>query len=55
MCDRNTAALLGDFGDLGQTEDLETAAVGQNRTFPAHEVVQAAQLADDFSAGRNAR
>ena len=39
--------LLRDTAQLRQGKNLETTAVGQNRTIPAHELVQAADLADD--------
>ena len=36
---------------FGQREDLEAAAVGQDRAVPAHEGVQPAELADERFAG----
>src|SRR5258706_1324434 len=36
-----------DFPDAGQTEDLESAAVGQNRTGPTDKSMEAAGSADD--------
>src|SRR5690554_4611977 len=41
-------SLFRDFSDLGQTEDLETAAVSQNRPVPGHESMQPAQLGHHF-------
>ena len=38
--------LLGHFHAMGEAEDLEAAAVGQDRPVPAHEAVQAAQRGD---------
>ncbi len=40
-----------DFPDFGEAENLEAAAVGENRLFPIHELVQAAGGADDFESG----
>ena len=40
--------MLGHLGALGEAEDLEAAAVGENRPRPLHELVQAAKLGDDF-------
>ena len=42
--------LLGDFRVLGQAEELKAAAVGEDRAVPAHEAVQAAQIADHVFA-----
>ena len=39
-----------DFPDARETEDLESAAVGQNRERPIHEFVQAARRANDVHA-----
>ena len=36
--------LFADRAQFAQTEDLESAAVGQNRPLPIHEAVQTAQL-----------
>ena len=44
-------AFFRDLPKLRQRKDLESAAVGQNRFFPGHEFVQAAQVADQFVAG----
>lgn len=39
-------ALLSDFAQLGEGEDLKSAAIGQNRVIPTHETVQAAKMLD---------
>ena len=44
-------ALLAQLANLVHGENLEAAAVGQQRALPAHEAVQAAQLTDGFVAG----
>ena len=44
-------ALLLDLPQLGQGENLETAAVGENGAVPVHEPVQAAHLLDQSVAG----
>ena len=43
--------LLGDFDAMGEAEELEAAAVGQDRPVPAHEAVQAAERGDHLFAG----
>ena len=43
-----TASLFGQFAAIGQRKDLETAAVGQDRTVPRAEAVQAARLFEDI-------
>ena len=43
--------LLGDFHAMREAEDLEAAAIGQNRPIPAHETVQAAERGDYLLAG----
>ena len=43
--------LLGHFDAMGEAEQLEAAAVGQDRAVPAHEAVQPAQGGDDLFAG----
>ena len=43
--------LLRDLPQLRQRKNLESAAVGQNRFFPGHELVQAAQVANQFITG----
>jgi hypothetical protein len=40
-----------DLPDFGEAEDLEPAAVGQNRFFPIHEPVQPAGGTDDVKSG----
>ena len=44
-------AIFGHFGALGQAEDLKSAAVGQDRPRPPHELVQAAESGDRLFAG----
>ena len=44
-------AVVGDPVDVGEAEDLEAAAVGEDRAGPGHEPVQVAQLGDDLLAG----
>ena len=44
-------AVRFDFPDFGEAEDLEAAAVGENRLFPIHEFVQPAGGADDVESG----
>ena len=44
-------ALLAELAELGQREDLEAAAVGDQRPLPAHELVQAAELGHQLLAG----
>ena len=39
------------FANFGEAENLEAAAVGENRLVPIHELVQAAGGADDVEAG----
>jgi hypothetical protein len=41
---------LSDLGHLGQAENLETAAVCQNRLVPANKLVQSTQFSDQFRA-----
>ena len=50
MCERKTASCLVDFRHVRQAEDLETAAIGQDRAVPAHEGVQPAQFRHDLFA-----
>src|SRR5260370_5917776 len=40
-------ALVRDFPQPGQAEDLISAGIGQDRARPSHELVQAAQIADE--------
>ena len=44
-------ALLGYGAQGGEREDLESARVGEDRTVPAHELVQSAELAHQLVAG----
>ena len=44
-------ALLLDFPEPGQGEDLKTAAVGEHRSVPLHEAVQTAHLPHQFISG----
>ena len=44
-------ALLGDFPQAAQAEDLEAAGIGEDGAGPRHEAVQPAQLADQFVPG----
>ena len=51
MCERKTACFLGHLDEMGEAEQLESAAVGQDRAVPAHEAVQPAQRGDRLFAG----
>jgi len=42
--------LVADVAQLRQTKGLESAAVGQDRAVPAHELVQAPEIADQVRA-----
>ena len=44
-------AVLLDFPTSGETEDLIAAAVGQDRTRPAHEAVQSTATSDEVVTG----
>ena len=44
-------ALVGDLRELGEAHDLEAAGVGEDRTVPAHEAVQAAEPGDALGTG----
>ena len=44
-------AVRFDFPDFGEAENLEAAAVGEDRPFPIHEPVQSAGGADDVESG----
>ena len=44
-------AAVGDFGPLGQAEDLKAPGIGEDRAVPAHEFVQAAEPRDGLLAG----
>ena len=46
-------AVGGDLADFGQAENLEAAAVGQNRAGPIHKLMQAAGGAENIQAGTN--
>ena len=41
-------ALLGDFAQLRERENLESTAVRQDRAVPRHELVQAPEAGDEF-------
>ncbi len=41
-------AIIRDFAQLGQAENLVTARIGKNRARPRHELMQAAKLANQF-------
>ena len=47
--------LVVNLCQLGQAEDLKAAAVGQDRSVPAHKPVQAAQFFDTSAPGRSAK
>jgi hypothetical protein len=44
-------AILGDLAQLLQRHDLEAAGIGEDRSRPVHEPVQAAQPRDPLGAG----
>ncbi len=44
-------AFFRDFAQIAEAEDLEAARVRQDRARPGHEVVQPAEVADQFVAG----
>ncbi len=44
-------AFLGHLAQFIQTENLETARIGENRARPRHEAIQPAQLADLLDSG----
>ena len=48
---RKRHALFGDLAQLGQTEHLKSAAVGQNGAVPAGKFVQAAHICHQLIAG----
>ena len=50
MCERKTASCSVTSMQMGQAEQLEAAAIGQDRSVPTHEAVQSAQGGDDFFA-----
>jgi len=41
-------ALVGDLVGLAERHDLVAAAVGEDRSFPRHKVVEAVQLLDQI-------
>ncbi len=43
-------ALLVELAQAGERHDLEAAAVGEDRLFPADEIVQAAEARDALGA-----
>jgi len=44
-------AVIGDFAQAGEAEDLKAAGIGEDGVGPGHEAVQAAHAADGFVAG----
>jgi len=46
-------ALLGDFAQLREREDLVPAAVRKNWAIPTHEIVQAAKMFDNVESRPN--
>src|SRR5690349_15081243 len=44
-------ALLGNLAQAGETEDLESAGVGEDRAGPGHEAMQSAEPPDQLVAG----
>jgi hypothetical protein len=44
-------AVFGDFAEAGEGEDLEAAAIGEDRAVPPHEAVDAAEPLDEAMAG----
>src|SRR5215467_11098047 len=46
-------ALFGDFAQFRERENLEPAAIRENGTIPAHEIVQAAKMFDDVESRPN--
>ena len=48
-------ALLGDFAQAAEAEDLEAAGIGEDGVGPRHEAVQAAHVADQLVAGAQNR
>ena len=43
-------AVIGNFAEIGETEYLKPAGIGEDRPRPGHERMQAAHLADEFMA-----
>ena len=44
-------SFVRDLVHVAQTHDLETAGISEDRTLPAHEVVEAAELFDQAASG----
>jgi hypothetical protein len=44
-------AFFGDFAEGVETEDLESAGIGEDGSGPGHEFVESAELTDGFVAG----
>ena len=44
-------AFVRDFPQIGEAEHLKAARIGEDRSRPGHEAMQAAQLANPFVAG----
>jgi len=44
-------AVVGDFAEFGEAENLEAAAVGEDGAVPAHELMEAAEFANEAGAG----
>ena len=49
------SGLFGDLVQIAEAEDLETAAVGEDRAVPEHHAVKAAEFFDDFVTGAEAK
>ncbi len=43
-------AILGEFAQIAEAEDLEAAGVGEDGLMPCHELLHSAKLADGFDA-----
>ncbi len=48
-------ALLVELAQAGERHDLEAAAIGQDRMWPADQLVQTAEARDALRAGRSIR
>ncbi len=46
-------AVVGDFAQVRQRKNLVTAAIGQDRSVPIHEIVQAAEVFNHIQARPN--
>ena len=44
-------AVLGDFAQIAEAENLEAAGVGEDRAIPRHEILHAAKPADGLDSG----